>query len=173
MRTLYPKRRDKKVIFIEKYIYKDGKNMRYGYTTGSCATAAAKAAAKMLVSQQKMDYVSIHTPKGWDLDLTLEDVICTKDFAQCSVVKDSGDDPDSTHGIKIFAKVERVSKQGIELTGGKGIGMVTKKGLAIEPGHYAINPTPRKTILQVVKEEVPVDWGVRIIIFSPQGLERA
>lgn len=158
---------------MEKYIYKNGKNMRYGYTTGSCATAAAKGAARMLVSQQRVDLIGIHTRKGWDLDLTLEDVMYDKDFAQCSVTKDSGDDPDSTHGIKIFAKVERVAKQGIELIGGEGIGMVTKKGLAIEPGYYAINPTPRKTIVQAVREEIPPDWGVQITIFCPQGVEIA
>ncbi len=158
---------------MEKYIYKDGKNMRYGYTTGSCATAAAKGAARMLVSQQKVEVVRIRTLKGWDLDLKLEDIIFTENFAQCSIRKDSGDDPDSTDGIKIFAKVEKTEKQEIELTGGKGIGRGTKRGLAIEPGNYAINPTPRKTIQQAVREEIPENLGVKVTIFCPKGIEVA
>ncbi|RBP41557.1 cobalt-precorrin-5B (C(1))-methyltransferase CbiD [Garciella nitratireducens] len=158
---------------MEKYIYKDGKNMRYGYTTGSCATAAAKGAARMLVYQKKIETVRISTLKGWDLDLELEDRIFTKNFAQCSVKKDSGDDPDSTNGINIFAKVERIKKQGIEITGGEGIGMVTKRGLSIEPGNYAINPIPRESIKKAVEEELPKKWGVKVTIFCPQGVEIA
>lgn len=156
---------------MEKYIFKDGKKMRYGYTTGSCATAAAKGAARMLVSGSSVDLISIDTLKGWKLDLELEDIVITNNYVQCSVKKDSGDDPDITNGIKIYAKVERIEEKRIVITGGEGIGLVTRKGLPVDVGQYAINPTPRKTIYEAVEEEIPPEWGVKVTIFSPAGVE--
>ncbi|MBS4535489.1 cobalamin biosynthesis protein CbiD [Clostridium sp. D2Q-14] len=156
---------------MDRYIYKDGKKMRYGYTTGSCATAAAKAAARMLVNREKLEYITIDTSKGWKLNLELEDIVLNEEYVQCSVKKDAGDDPDITDGIKIFAKVERTSEKGIDITGGEGIGIVTKKGLAVDIGKYAINPTPRRTIEEEVKSEIPLDWGIKVTIFSPEGVE--
>lgn len=156
---------------MDRYIFKDGKKMRYGYTTGSCATAAAKGAARMLITQNKVEYITIDTLKGWKLDLELEDIVITEEYALCSVKKDAGDDPDITDGIKIFAKVEKTSGKEIDITGGEGIGVVTRKGLAADVGKHAINPTPRKTIEEEVKAEILSDCGVKVTIFSPEGIE--
>ncbi|MBR6599394.1 MAG: cobalt-precorrin-5B (C(1))-methyltransferase, partial [Oscillospiraceae bacterium] len=119
---------------LNRYINVGAQKLRCGYTTGSCATAAAKAAAQMLLSGKKTDKVSIVTPKRIDLDL---EVSCAKigmGYAECAIAKDSGDDPDITNGLLIFARVE-FSKAGtpgendIVITGGKGVGKVTKPGL--------------------------------------------
>ena len=88
---------------LDRTIEKNGKTLRYGYTTGSCATAATKAALLMFLNQQKWETVEINTPKGWVLDLVLHDQTFSDHEASCSVVKDSGDDPDVTNGVKIFA----------------------------------------------------------------------
>lgn len=156
---------------MDRYVYKDGKKMRYGYTTGSCATAAAKGAARMLFSQREIDSVNIDTLKGWTLELELEDIVVNREFAQCSVKKDSGDDPDITNGIKIFARVEKIDGNNIEISGGEGVGIVTRKGLSVGVGEYAINPIPRKTIEEVVKSEMPKGCGIKVTIFCPEGVE--
>ncbi len=87
---------------MNKTIEKNGKELRYGYTTGSCATAATKAALLMFLKQEKQDSVEIHTPKGWTLDLRVYDQDYDQEAASCAVIKDSGDDPDVTNGIKVF-----------------------------------------------------------------------
>ncbi|MGO1371045.1 MAG: cobalt-precorrin-5B (C(1))-methyltransferase CbiD [Senegalia sp. (in: firmicutes)] len=158
---------------MERYVVKDGKKLKYGYTTGSCATAAAKAASRMLVTGDKQENVKIRTPKGWDLFLDVEDILIKENKVKCSITKDSGDDPDSTHGIKVFAEVEKIEGEDIILTGGIGVGKVTEEGLATSVGEYAINPVPRKTILAAVKEELPQGKGVKITISIPQGVDIA
>ena len=107
---------------MEKYRVFEGKKLRYGYTTGTCAAAAAKAAAEMLFSKQRVDYVMIDTPKGISLNLEVEDVTINEGGVSCAIRKDAGDDPDDTNGILIYATVSKRSEEGTELLGGVGVG---------------------------------------------------
>ena len=158
---------------LERYIVKDGKKMRYGYTTGSCAAAAAKAAAMMALSGQAIEQVSIDTPKGWILDIKIEEHSLGNRTAVCAVKKDAGDDPDNTDGILIEACCEILETPGVVIKGGKGVGMVTKPGLQIAPGQPAINPVPRRMIEKEVLEVLPGGKGAMITISVPQGEEVA
>ncbi|QUI21791.1 cobalamin biosynthesis protein CbiD [Vallitalea pronyensis] len=154
---------------MERFIEKEGKKLRYGYTTGSCATAAAKAAAMMLMHDIKPQSVLIGTPKGWDLNIPVYPVEEGADYATCYVIKDAGDDPDVTHGMRIYATVKKTDQEGIRIQGGVGIGTVTKKGLRISVGQSAINPTPLMTIDKEVRQVLPAGQGVDITIFAPEG----
>ena len=136
---------------LEEYIYRGKEKLRCGYTTGSCAAAAAKAAAEMLISGNRISTVQINTPKGILLDLDVLDAEIYDNYAECAIKKDSGDDPDITDGILVYAKVSRLTF-GIEITGGKGVGIVTKAGLDQAVGAYAINSVPRKMITLAVGE---------------------
>lgn len=159
---------------MKKYKSKDGKLLKYGYTTGSCATAAAKAAAHMLFNNETIEEVKINTPKGWELNLEVINVQINEDNVVCAIKKDAGDDPDVTHEMKIFARVTNTkNKNEFKLTGGIGIGKITKKGLAIEVGKYAINPVPRKTIKEEVLKVIKENQGVKVEIFAPEGVDIA
>ncbi len=147
--------------------------LKKGFTTGTCAQAAAKAAAIMLVTKRPVERVDIETPKGAHLDLRIIDQKIGADFAQCAVVKDAGDDPDVTDGIRIYAKVRYCDKDGISITGADGVGIVTKPGLALSVGEYAINPTPRAMIIKEVAPYVLKDKGMEVIISAPGGKEVA
>ncbi len=157
---------------LDRFIEKKGKKLRYGYTTGSCAAAAAKAAVNMLYNNKIINNISIDTPKGWNIDLELCDIQMDKESVSCAVIKDSGDDPDVTNGIKIYAKAKRAEK-GIEITGGKGVGTVTRKGLSVSVGNPAINPVPMKMIISEVKKVLPINGGVCVEISIPKGEEIA
>lgn len=154
---------------LDLYVVKDGKNLRCGYTTGSCATAAAKAAAIMLETCNIIRYIDIDTPAGISLKLEVNNPIVEKDFASCSIIKDAGDDPDSTDGIEIFAKVSRRQDEDIKIDGGQGIGRISKKGLFGEIGQAAINPVPMGMIEKELKKVSPN--GYDVIIYAPEGIE--
>lgn len=161
---------------MEEYQFSQGKNLRCGYTTGSCATAAAKAAARMLLTGERVDTVRIDTPKGIVLDLEPLDVTITGEYASCAIRKDSGDDPDDTHGILVYAKVEKCAEPGVTIEGGVGVGRVTKPGLACQVGGPAINPTPRRMItaeVQQVMEQAGYKEGLLVTISMPAGVEIA
>src|SRR5574337_255256 len=143
--------------------------MRFGYTTGSCATAAAKAAAIGLFTGNIPDEVEIDTPIGTKLRLKIYHKQLSADDAACAVQKDAGDDPDVTNGCYVHAKVERNFTQTIEIDGGEGVGRVTKPGLQVPVGHAAINPVPRRMIESAVREVVGKDTGVKVIISVPNG----
>ena len=119
-----------------------------GITTGSCAQAAAKASTIMLITQKQINEVNIELPAGRKLTLNILDQKIDSSAASCAIEKDSGDDPDVTDGIKIYAEVRFSQEKGIMITGGEGVGRVTKPGLAVRVGEYAINPVPRKMILK-------------------------
>lgn len=157
----------------EHFIYKNGKKLKYGYTTGSCATAAAKAATIILLTGKTIDTIKIATPKGWDLILQVIDIHRTKDTVSCTIVKDGGDDPDITSGLKIIATVKKNSNGEINISGGKGVGIVTKKGLGIEIGKSAINKTPLKTIHDEVLSITKGKTGIDVEISVPKGEEIA
>ena len=161
---------------MEEYQFSQGKNLRCGYTTGSCATAASKAAAAMLLTGERIDSVRIDTPKGIVLNLEPLEVMLTADFASCAIRKDSGDDPDDTNGVLVYAKVEKTAEPGIMIEGGVGVGRVTKPGLACAVGGPAINPTPRKMITTEVGKvmaESGYTGGLKVTISIPAGVEIA
>lgn len=156
---------------LHEYIYRGKEKLRCGYTTGSCAAAAAKAAAEMLISGIKLSKVQINTPKGIILDLDVLDAEISDNCAKCAIKKDSGDDPDITDGILVYAKVSRLTF-GIEITGGKGVGIVTKAGLDQAVGAYAINSVPRKMITLAVgeiAEKYDYHGGFKVEISVPEG----
>ena len=93
---------------LERYVYKNQKKMRCGYTTGTCACAAAKAAACMLLSGRRIESVSVITPMGVELTLPVYEITMEQDSVTCAIKKDSGDDPDVTNGILIYASVSYI-----------------------------------------------------------------
>lgn len=157
---------------MEEFIEKDGKKLRYGYTTGSCAAAAAKAAAWMLLTGKRKDTISLVTPKGIPLSLQVEDIRMEEDFVSCAIRKDSGDDPDVTNGTLVYARVSRRGTPEIAIDGGFGVGRVTKKGLDQPVGNAAINSVPRKMIRENLKEVLSLtdaDCGLDVLISIPDG----
>lgn len=159
----------------DRYVYRGTKKLRCGYTTGSCAAGAAKCAAEMLLSGIILKSTNITTPSGMSLILEVSHQNISINNASCAVVKDSGDDPDITNGIEIFAEVCKIEK-GIEILGGAGIGTVTKTGLDQPVGAAAINSVPRKMIESAVNEAAEIydySGGFRIVISAPMGIEIA
>ena len=171
--------------------------LRTGYTTGACAAAAAKGAALMLLNQTIVSEVSIDLPAGVSATFHLHGQSLSAHEASCFVVKDAGDDPDVTNGAELHALVKLApfdSAQGTDrrligaealpclpvkilIEGGTGVGKVTKPGLAIPPGEWAINPVPRRMIEQavggVLHESNIQHSTFNIIISIPDGEERS
>ena len=151
----------------------DRKLLRYGYTTGTCAAAASKAAATMLFERELMMSVSITTPNGTDLVIDVLDPRFNEETASCSIEKDSGDDPDITNGTIVSAEVSLLrDSDEIVIEGGKGVGIVTKPGLDQEVGEHAINSVPRKMIKEALSElakENLYDGGFHVVISVPDG----
>jgi cobalt-precorrin-5B (C1)-methyltransferase len=163
---------------MDQYVIKDNQKLRCGYTTGSCAAAAAQRAAAMALGAEFAtgDKIVLHTPKGIRLELMPEDPQSGDGWASCAIRKDGGDDPDVTNGILIYAKVSKQPEPGIVLDGGKGVGRVTKRGLACPVGEAAINPVPRKMILEQVQrvcEDFDYTGGLQVEISVPEGEEIA
>lgn len=161
-------------------VWKNQTKLRTGYTTGSCAAAAAKAATHMLVSGEVVGEVSLVTPAGICLYLEVEDIVKENNYVSCAIRKDSGDDPDVTNGILVYARVtfaqDDVVKSKVILEAGEGIGRVTQKGLEQSIGDPAINLVPRRMIREAVEEELQkagIDCGVRVMIWVPDGAEIA
>lgn len=157
---------------MEEYVYIDGKKYRRGYTTGSAATGAAKAAALMALQNKLVGTVEIDTPKGIKLNLKVENQEFKQNQALASVKKDGGDDIDATNGIDIFAKVTLNNSGKITIDGGIGVGRITKKGLNIPIGHAAINKVPMQMIEKEVKEVIG-NFGADVVISIPKGEEIA
>ena len=120
--------------------------LRYGHTTGACATAASVAAAYRLLAQTELDQVEIVLPRGERPLFRLAYCRLTENGAEAATVKDAGDDPDVTHGALIFARIELSELSGVRFHAGPGVGVVTRPGLPISVGEPAINPTPRRMI---------------------------
>lgn len=161
---------------IDEYIYKNHKKLRYGYTTGTCAAAAAKAAARMLLTGSRINTISIDTPKGILVTLPLQDTTLTKTRVTCAVQKDAGDDADCTDKILIYATVGFGTSDEIVIDGGIGIGRVTRSGLEQPIGNAAINSTPRAMIKREVLAELAAagyEGGLEVLISAPEGVEIA
>lgn len=161
---------------MEEFVVKDGKQLRLGYTTGSCAAAAAKAAAWMLLTGRRKTEISLLTPKGIRLELAVQEITMTETSVSCAIAKDSGDDPDITHGALIFAEVSKTEGTGVCIDGGFGVGRVTKPGLDQKVGQAAINSVPRRMIgenVRQVMEAADYAGGLRVIISVPRGEELA
>ena len=161
------------------YVIKNNKKMRLGYTTGSCAAAAASGAAQILLGGKTITEVSLMTPKRILLHLKLEDITVKDNMVSCGVRKDAGDDPDTTDGILVVASVEKMSGPQpvrIQIDGGQGVGRVTKPGLACKPGEAAINPVPRSMIMRAVEEaadQYGYEGSLKVTISVPKGQETA
>ena len=150
-------------------------DLRNGWTTGTCATAAVKSAFYALVTNTFLDPVTVRLPKGQTPSFALAERSLGPGWASAGVVKDAGDDPDVTHGALICAKV-RLAGSGITFLAGDGVGRVTKPGLPLAPGEPAINPVPRHMMRSAVEElarELGVPPHVTIEIAIPGGLELA
>jgi cobalt-precorrin-5B (C1)-methyltransferase len=152
--------------------------MRYGFTTGSCAAAASKAAAYMLLTGKIKSEITIETPKGILYNAKILNINRTENEVSCAVEKDGGDDVDITTGTLIYAKVSYVEnscdkkEQNINIDGGIGVGRVTKKGLDQPVGNAAINHVPREMIEKEVKEVCRItDYkgDLNIEISVPEG----
>lgn len=163
--------------------------LKMGYTTGSCSAAATKAAVYMMLTGKRYEYVKLNTPKGIELKLNVHNQEFQENSAMCSIKKDAGDDPDVTHGLHIFAKVnmiyendffapplscnpyiEKIEVRGklieIMIYGGKGVGKVTKIGLSCEQGKSAINPVPRKMIASSIKEALEENLKIETVRYD-------
>lgn len=175
-----------------KYIIKDNKKLQFGYTTGSCAAAAAKAATQMLFSQERVLQVDLKTPKGIWLHLEPQEVRMEALCASCAIQKEAGDDPDVTQGLLIFASARRCSRPEaiacqrvfspsdaesddsviVGLCAGEGVGTVTLPGLEQPIGAPAINRVPRSMIIREVREvceQYQYTGGIQIKIWVPHG----
>ena len=165
--------------------------LRLGYTTGSCAAGAARAAAEMLLSGTEIRTVRVSTPKGIELFLDVEEISRAETYVECAVRKYSGDDPDVTDGILVFARVEAVDEGKVTaeigiafaeadgqviLEGGPGVGRVSGPGLEQKPGQAAINKVPRRMIGEALSEvcgKYGYSGRLKVTISVPGGSELA
>ncbi|WP_407564148.1 cobalt-precorrin-5B (C(1))-methyltransferase [Streptomyces sp. 184] len=151
------------------------KALRTGWTTGTCASAAARAAALLLATGEARRWVEVALPSGRRVTFAVERAVELRPGrTEAVVVKDAGDDPDVTHGSHLTATVGWRAAPGLELHGGVGVGVVTKPGLGLELGGPAINPVPRQMITQAVAEVVDLGRrGLDVTISVPDGERRA
>ena len=156
------------------------RKLRSGFTTGAAAAAAAKGALLSLLVKQPPHKVQITFLTGAKTKIPLKKVIVkSPKCAIATVIKDAGDDPDITHKAEIGARVTLVATnqdQKVSISGGKGVGMVTKPGLEIPPGHFAINPGPLRMITNEIVEVLDQynhQDKVDVEVFIPKGEELA
>lgn len=157
---------------LELYIPVGRQKLRCGYTTGTCAAAAAAGAAARLLTGETLPAVRIATPAGVAVEAELLQHAAGEGWAACAVRKDGGDDPDVTDGALIFARVERTDTPGIIIDGGEGVGRVTLPGLDQPVGAAAINSTPRRMIgeqMEAVMAKAGYTGGLRAVISVPEG----
>ena len=137
---------------LEEYITVGTKRMRCGYTTGTCAAAASRAAAELLLCGEAIPAVTVSTPAGIDVVVEVEQHDAGEGWAECAVRKDAGDDPDVTDGVLVCSRVAFCENPGIHVDGGLGVGRVTREGLDQPVGAAAINSTPRRMIAGQIEE---------------------
>ncbi|MGT2785047.1 cobalt-precorrin-5B (C(1))-methyltransferase CbiD [Streptococcus merionis] len=159
---------------MDEYVYVDGKKLKRGYTTGTCATAATVAALYMILNQEIEEKITVQTASGVEVTMDIQNPSYELEKATAAVEKDGGDDADATHGLLIYSTVTLLPDQtDIEIDGGIGVGRVTEEGLANPVGMAAINPTPRRMIEKSVREIIGDNCGAHVLIWVPGGEERA
>jgi cobalt-precorrin-5B (C1)-methyltransferase len=151
------------------------KHLRTGFTTGACAAAAAKAAARCWFGGTLLTEIETTLPNRMRVTFALASCRRGDDAAVASVIKDAGDDPDCTHGAELVATVQAWAGAGVEIRGGSGIAVVTKPGLGLDVGAPAVNPIPRKNIIEMVEEELRAAGaaGALVTLSVPGGEEMA
>lgn len=158
---------------MELYVKRRDEMLRRGLTTGTCAAAAAKAAAIALITGKRLEKVSVELPDGEQVELKTHGIRCEDGKGFCCVVKDAGDDPDVTNGAEVWAEVELRRNGGIAIEGGDGVGVARKPGLKVRIGEAAINPVPRAMITKEVESVLPPRAGALVRISVPRGNELA
>lgn len=161
---------------LNEYISVGAKRMRCGYTTGTCAAGATRAAAEYLLAENEIVAVEVETPSGIKVTLDIEELQAGDDWASCAVQKDAGDDPDVTDGALVYARVSLTEAAGIKIDGGLGVGRVTKPGLDQPVGEAAINSVPRKMIAAQLREAADrhaYQGGFEVVISIPSGVDLA
>lgn len=155
---------------VEQYV-KDFYPLRSGFTTGSCATAASRAAMSALLGYDGLQYSDFHLPNGEKMSMPVDRIIKGIGWAEAWVTKDAGDDPDITHLQTICSKVSFSSTPGIHFLQGDGVGRVTLLGIGLPVGEPAINPVPR----QMISHELSnlYSGGIDVTISVPKGCELA
>ena len=159
---------------MDEYSYVNGKKLRKGFTTGTCATAATAAAISMILNQDIEEKLTVSTANGVEVTMHTKDPSFGELTASAAVEKDGGDDADATHGLLIYSTVTLLpDSNDIEIDGGEGVGRVTQKGLKCDVGMAAINPTPRAMIEKTARQLLGPNCGAKIIISVPGGEETA
>lgn len=146
--------------------------LRDGFTTGTSATAAVKAALVSIIEQKKQLKVNVHLPIDKILEIEIHTNEFTTDWAKCSVIKDAGDDPDVTNGAEVGCEIQLTKSKEIKFVGGEGVGTVTLPGLQLAVGEPAINPVPRKMMTSAVQKllhDFQLECGLVISIFVTNG----
>ncbi len=172
------------VIELHSIIYKlkktelrpEGITLRKGFTTGSCVTAAAKAAFVSLFEKELPQSISIILPDGSTTRFLTYPEKQDNSHAFCLVVKDAGDDPDIIHGEQVGCRIALIPEPEIKFKRGKGVGLVTLNGLSVNVGEPAINPVPRQMVikaLEFLSEEYDYHGGIEVTPFIPKGEELA
>ena len=161
---------------FEYYVNSNGRSLRLGITTGTCAVLASMGAVSVLFNKEAPDRISVMTPKGIEADV--RPYVCYRDgdCGICAVKKDGGDDKDVTDGLLIYARARLTDDKGIVILGGEGVGRVTKPGLDRPVGDFAINTVPRTEMEKAVYAECEkngYEGGVEITISVPGGEEAA
>ena len=148
------------------------KPLRSGLTTGCCATACSIAAAHLLLGNKQSTVVSVTLPKGKIVELTIKSYQSRDSVVRACTIKDAGDDPDVTHGAEVFVELKLIPQSEIILIAGKGVGTVTREGLALAVGEPAINPVPRKMIsehLQALAQQYNYSAGFEVSVGVVNG----
>jgi len=146
--------------------------LRDGFTTGTCATAAAKSGLRAIIHQKKDTTVKVHLPVDKIVEIPIHHCEFTQSTANCSVIKDAGDDPDVTNGAEIGCILKLTQEKDIKFIAGDGVGTVTLKGLELAIGEPAINPVPRKMItaaLQKLLHDYDLECGVSVTVYVTDG----
>ena len=157
---------------FERYVRSGQKQLRCGYTTGTCAALAAQGAAALLLTGTAPEALSLTTPKGWEVRVAPAFCRMEGERAVCAVRKDAGDDPDATDGLLIVATVCRAREPGVRIDGGPGVGRVTRPGLDQPVGAAAINTVPRRMIAEqaeAVRRRSGCAGGLEVLLSIPEG----
>lgn len=144
------------------FITVNNKKIRRGITTGTVATAVSKAGAMFICDRKKRDYVNIETTGGKSLDVIIEKYEENEDSIVVYARKYAGDDIDATNLALIYARVKKRDDDKINITGGEGVGIVTRDGLDIEVGQSAINSKPKESIIREIKSFTDIGFDITI-----------